>query len=149
MTPKKPSKTAVAFTKKLVRLRSDRKDEKEQHRGKNKRNPPTPKQRNEILAKTGASCHICGGKIKGTWHADHVVSHSSGGLSQVDNYLPAHQICNSARKAYTPEEFQWIIKLGVWLRTQIANETTVGKDAVEKFCASDKNRVKRQVGSKP
>ena len=149
MSAKNTSGSPAKFAKKLQKWQASRLAKKAENRNSIKHKTLTPKQRIEVKNKTEGNCHICGGKLDKNWHADHVVSHSSGGSSKVDNYLPAHQICNSARKAYTPEEFQWIIKLGVWLRTQIANETTVGKDAAEKFCVSDKNRVKRHVGSKP
>ena len=36
----------------------------------------TKSQREAVLSKTNAHCHICGGKINGTWQADHVLSYS-------------------------------------------------------------------------
>jgi 5-methylcytosine-specific restriction endonuclease McrA len=91
--------------------------------------------RRTVLAKTGGRCHICGGSIDGDkWHADHVLAYASGGVHSLDNYLPTHSICNSYRRSFSAEEFQWVLKLGVWLRSQIARETIIGIEACEKFC---------------
>ena len=98
----------------------------------------TNAQRALVFAKTNGRCHICGGAIQGTWHADHVFPHSSGGAHSVDNYLPAHDVCNAYRWDYTPEEYQLILKLGVWLKGEILRKTAIGRAAAEPF-------VKRQV----
>jgi hypothetical protein len=76
--------------------------------------------------------------IEGRWNADHVFQHASGGAHSVDNYLPAHPGCNTYRWDYTPDEYQLILKLGVWLKGEIMRETRIGMDAADKF-------VKRQV----
>jgi hypothetical protein len=80
-------------------------------------------ERRQILAKTAGRCHICGGAIEGAWHADHVLAHSGGGGHIADNYLPAHALCNNYRWDYSSEEFQYILKLGVWIRTQIERKS--------------------------
>jgi len=36
--------------------------------------------------------------------------------------------------AFAIAEFQWVLKLGVWLRGEIARETMIGREAAEKFC---------------
>jgi 5-methylcytosine-specific restriction endonuclease McrA len=118
---------------------------KKQHRAKAIRKPTNAASRLEILSKTDGLCHICGGEIDGAWHADHVHPHSRGGKHDIANYLPAHQICNSSRKGFDPEEIQWILKLGVWLKTQIENETNVGLQAAEKFCIHERRRADRCV----
>jgi hypothetical protein len=97
--------------------------------------------------KTDGRCHICGGEIDGEWQADHVLSHALGGANGLGNFLPAHQICNQYRWSYGSEEFQWILKLGVWLRTQIQRETQLGKQAAETFCAYERARIKRRKRS--
>ena len=102
-------------------------------------------QRKEVLAKTGGRCHICGGIIEeNDWQADHVLAHSAGGKHSVDNYLPAHTLCNNYRWHYDAEEFQWILKLGVWLRTQIERETPLGRSAGQVFCNYDHKRAQRR-----
>ena len=119
-------------------------DTKKKHRDGTTRKPLTATFRERILSKTAGVCHICGGKIKGTWHADHVTSHSRAGEHDIANYLPAHQTCNSSRKAFDPEEMQWILKLGVWLKTQIEKETVEGRMAAKKFCQTEIRRIARQ-----
>jgi 5-methylcytosine-specific restriction endonuclease McrA len=106
----------------------------------------TAAERQRILAKTSGRCHICGGKIDGgTRQADHVIAHSAGGTHDVDNYLPAHAACNNYRWDYLPEEFQYILKLGVWARTQIERGTTVGNDVASAFAGHEARRVKRRI----
>ena len=101
--------------------------------------------RSIVLAKTGGRCHICGGIIDGgAWQADHVLAHATGGKHSVDNYLPAHSLCNNYRWHYDAEEFQWILKLGVWMRTQIENETAIGRNVGERFREHDRRRAGRR-----
>lgn len=99
-----------------------------------------------ILAKTDGRCHLCGGLIDPDekWQADHVLAHSTGGAGTVENYLAAHALCNNYRWHYSPEEFQWILKLGVWLRTQIERGTAIGRHAGELFCRYDAQRAARR-----
>jgi HNH endonuclease len=101
--------------------------------------------RGKVLSKTGGRCHICGGAIDADdWQADHVLAHSTGGAHSVDNYLPAHSICNNYRWHYDAEEFQWILKLGVWLRTQIEKETAIGQEVGQIFCDHERRRAGRR-----
>jgi hypothetical protein len=101
--------------------------------------------RDEVLGKTGGRCHICGGIINANdWQADDILAHSTGGKHSVDNYLPAHSICNNYRWHYDAEEFQWILKLGVWMRTQIESETPLGQAAGQKFGAHERRRAGRR-----
>ncbi len=103
----------------------------------------TAAERKEILRKTGGRCHICGGEIADKWQADHVLAHSAGGAHTPDNYLPAHAVCNNYRWDYSAEEFQEILRLGVWLRTEIEKETLIGCKAGERFMKYDQRRQKR------
>jgi hypothetical protein len=103
-----------------------------------------------VFLKSGGRCHICGGAIDGQeWQADHVFAHSAGGAHSLDNYLPAHSLCNNYRWHYDTEEFQWILKLGVWLRTQIEEQTPLGIAAATKFTAHDRRRSLRRRPAKP
>ena len=90
---------------------------------------------------------MCGGLIDGYWEADHVLAHSSGGDNSVDNYLPAHRTCNNYRWDYLPEKFQEILRLGVWLRTQIEKQTLLGQTAGDSYARYEKSRLARR-GSK-
>lgn len=138
-------KSGAEFGKRLRSLRRLRRRRKMETRDQLVRRSLSRVERNQILRKTGGRCHICGGLIEGRWEADHVFSHSLGGQHEADNYLPAHKICNNYRWFYGTEEFQWILKLGVWLRTQIEKETTLGQAAAEAFCSRDRLRAGRRV----
>src|SRR5580692_4217021 len=128
----------------LVGLRSKRREGK-RNSVRGPRAGLTPKERRQVLAKTSRRCHICGGEIKGkAWQADHVMAHSAGGIHGVENYLPAHSLCNNYRWDYLPEEFQIVLKLGVWARTQIERGTTVGNDVARAFTGHEIRRVKRR-----
>ncbi|MEO7840638.1 MAG: HNH endonuclease [Anaerolineales bacterium] len=109
----------------------------------------TGEERDLILQKTGKRCHICGGKIKRDeiWQADHILAHTHGGVHSVENYLPAHSICNNYRWHYGAEEFQWILKLGVWTRTLMEKGGQLGITLAEKFIKHERNRISRQRNS--
>lgn len=145
MNPEPPLTNPEDFSNLLRSLRNNRRQRKTELKKFNLlREPLSNVQRREILAKTGGRCHICGGEIEGTWHADHVLAHSGGGGHSPDNYLPAHALCNNYRWDYSSEEFQHILKLGVWIRTQIENSTTVGQVAAKGFVAYEAARLRRR-----
>jgi hypothetical protein len=100
-------------------------------------------QRAEVSAKTGHRCHICGGRVRAGWRADHVLSHSAGGRHEVRNYLPAHAICNGYRWDYSPQECQWIIKIGIWARLRMEQPSALGQEMLEAFHAYETHRAKR------
>ena len=131
--------SASDFVERLRSLRQLRRDHKlELLNQVFNRQSLSGREREDILAKTDSRCHICGGPIEdNTWEADHVVSHPPGGQQSIDDYLPAHSICSGYRRLYEPEEFQWILKLGVWLRTQIEIEAELGQRAARAFCKYD------------
>jgi len=107
------------------------------------------KQRQIIHAKTAGRCHVCGGEVtQENFEADHVLSHSSGGGSTVDNFLPACRTCNNYRWHYLSEEFRWILKLGVWARSEIANGTRLGDSMGAFFIKREKVREKRRKSSR-
>ena len=137
------------FARRLGRYRARRRKKKAEMKaeGRAPRRALSPEERKRVLKKTGRRCHMCGGKITGGWHADHVLAHSTGGKHHVDNYLPAHMLCNSYRWDYSEKEFQIILKLGVWIRTQIEKQTPLGMDAAERFLAHESQRVKRSMMS--
>jgi 5-methylcytosine-specific restriction endonuclease McrA len=101
-------------------------------------------ERRQILAKTAGRCHICGGAIEGAWQADHVLAHSGGGGHIADNYLPAHALCNNYRWDYSSEEFQYILKLGVWIRTQLERKSAIGRAVAAAYLAYDTARARRR-----
>lgn len=137
--------TAEAFAEYLRDLRTEREHRKASEKSfRKKRKSLTPEERNQVYRKTDGRCHICGGEIDGQWEADHIVAHSGGGDHEIDNYLPAHRVCNYYRWDYVPEEFEEILRLGVWLRTQIERERKVGKMAAEQFIKYEQGRIRRR-----
>lgn len=142
------AKSAHELSAQYVAMRNERKNRKERTKASgSKRTQLTIKQRERILAKTNSRCHLCGGKINGKWQADHVLAHSSGGKHAEDNYLPAHILCNNYRWHYTADEFQQILKLGVWARTQIQRYTAIGRYIADEFLKHENNRISRNKKS--
>jgi 5-methylcytosine-specific restriction endonuclease McrA len=107
----------------------------------------SPSEREGVFRKTNGRCHICGGSIDGKWQADHVFSHSAGGAHAADNYLPAHALCNNYRWDYSADEFQSILKLGVWLRSEIEHKSTLGLKIAERYLAHERRRAARGIGT--
>lgn len=130
------------YLKSLSHRRGSSKKKSKSHKGRRKR--LTSAERETILKKTDRRCHVCGGIIDGYWEADHVLAHSGGGGHSVDNYLSSHRMCNNYRWDYVPEEFQEILRLGVWLRTQIAKQSNLGKSVGEAFIKHEKRRISRR-----
>ena len=105
----------------------------------------TRKQRGIVLAKTAGRCHLCGGKTKGKFAADHVLSHAAGGRHAIDNYLPAHRLCNGCRWFYSAEEFQWILRMGVWARKQMEDgKSDTAENLREAFLKHERGVRKRR-----
>jgi hypothetical protein len=144
MSPKKTG--GQELRERLVELRALREEGKTANRRPRSQRLSSA-EREAILNKTGAKCHICGGDIEGQWNADHVMAHSAGGEHSVDNYLPAHGICNNYRWDYLAEEFQLILKLGVWAKTQIEKGVPVGRDMAERFAKHETRRAARRKES--
>ncbi len=137
-------KNAAEFTAHLSALRKKRRKQELKARSHGrKRQFPTPSKRREILKKTGGRCHICGGRVEQDWTADHVLAHARGGSHDANNYLPAHPTCNQYRWFFGPEEFQWILKLGVWFRTQIQTKKPSALKLAEGFLLHEAQRKRR------
>jgi len=133
------------FVQRLKELQQSRLKRKIELRDGLVRKSPSISERPKILAKTGGQCHVYGGPIEGNqWDADHISAHSLGGKPLLDNFLPADSICNGCRWFFQPEEIQWILKLGVWLRKQIEDETKLGMQAAQAFCKQDYVRELRR-----
>jgi hypothetical protein len=137
------------FAELLRSLRVARQKCKDRYRNsKQRRRSLSALQRAQIFQKTAGKCHICGGTIEGAWQADHVLAHSGGGTHVSNNYLPAHPLCNNYRWDYSSEEFQLILKLGVWIRTQIERKSAIGRAAATAYLAYDAARARRRRPSK-
>lgn len=141
--PREPE-TVEELVAHIRELRMKREVRKSQNRPSTRRVPVSVLDRSRIHAKTAGRCHICGGEVGERWQADHVLAHSGGGLHHSDNYLPAHSLCNNYRWDYLPDEFQLILKLGVWARTQIEQQTALGKKMVAAFVSYENARRQRR-----
>jgi 5-methylcytosine-specific restriction endonuclease McrA len=138
--------TAEAFAESLHGFRLMRRRRKAELRASvAPRQALSTAEREEVFRKTAGHCHICGGTIDGKWQADHVFSHSAGGPHAADNYLPAHALCNNYRWDYSAEEFQVILKLGAWMRTEIEKKTTLGLRVTERYLVHERSRAGRRV----
>lgn len=84
----------------------------------------------------------------GKWDADHVLAHSSGGAHAAENYLPAHRLCNNYRWDYSPEEFQWVLKMGVWARTQMEKGGGFGDELLRRFFVYEMRREGRRKSNR-
>jgi 5-methylcytosine-specific restriction endonuclease McrA len=126
--------------------------EARRQRQANQRTSPTRRklltalERAAVLEKTGRRCHICGGEVSTQWQADHVLARSSGGLHSAENYLPAHTLCNNYRWDYDAEEFQWVLKIGVWARKQMEDSSRLGSDMLKAFYKYEVQRHRRGRG---
>jgi hypothetical protein len=132
------------FAERLRFLRQSRRSPKLGIREQLVRESLSADDRRQVFAKTGGRCHICGGVIEGNWAADYLDSHCVAGPHTLDNYLPAHPSCNNYRWFYGPEELQWILKLGVWLRNLIERKTTLGRRASHAFWKYECIRILRR-----
>ena len=135
---------ATRLIEHLRRLRHDRRHRPIIAPRKARRYALTQSERAAIAAKTDGRCHICGGVLDLVWEADHVVPHSTGGLHRLENYLPAHALCNNYRWSYSPEEFQWVLKIGVWARLVMEQSKPIGRQMTEQFCGYERGRVRRR-----
>ncbi len=142
-----PRKRATYLRKKFARLNDKRKKETALRRatGPAERKRLTTKQRKRVLAKTDGRCHICGGRVGERWQADHVHPHGRGGDHTEENFLASHALCNNYRWHYLPEEFQYIMKLGVWAKKQVEKETAVGEQIAAGFVQQERRRIRRST----
>jgi hypothetical protein len=156
-----PTKTKIGATKKMSELRIPKSEgalvkrlrllhERRKLFPRQARRLHLPSaQRRIVYKKTGGRCHLCGGKLNGKdFAADHVLSHKAGGKSGIENFLPAHGLCNGSRWFYSAEEFKWILRMGVWARKQIEDQTPVGRCIVPKFLKKEKKNEERRKSKK-
>ncbi len=61
---------------------------------------------------------------------------------RIDNYLPAHSLCNNYRWDYLDKEFQLILKIGIWGKKQIEDKTDLGLKLAEGFIKYERNRLR-------
>jgi len=147
MESKEPQ-TPAELMSMIQKLRRERERRKDKHKAQGRRRmSPAKKLRPQIFAKTGGRCHLCGDEIEegSDWQSDHVLAHSGGGVNTVDNYLPAHRLCNNYRWDYLAEEFQLILKLGVFVREAIEKNRPLGRKVADAFMKKEQRRRNRRV----
>ena len=76
-----------------------------------------------------------------------MLAQSGGGEHSADNYLPAHQVCNNYRWDYLPEEFQEILRMGVWIRTQVQERSKIGQLVGDAYLQHERKRISRRAGA--
>lgn len=73
-----------------------------------------------------------------------MLAHSTGApesiLDPLENYLPAHYLCNNYRWDYSQEEIQWILKIGVWARTRMQGNRSLDRKMRDAFYRDDRKR---------
>jgi hypothetical protein len=141
--------TVEDFVRNLRKLRVQRNDAQKQAQ-RVPRKALTAEERMAILSKTGSRCHICGGEIvpNSSWDADHVQRHGVGGGNKSDNYLAAHELCNTYRWDHLPEEMQWVLKIGVWARRQMESNSEFGRKMTNLFFENELRRQRRKKANK-
>lgn len=94
-----------------------------------------------IYEKTSGTCHICGCEL-----SDKKFSLTSSIKKEVsvENSMPACQSCKRLYDNYMPSEIKWIIKIGMWARTQIEFETEIGQEIAIELIVSEKERELRK-----
>jgi hypothetical protein len=140
--------SGLAFSKLLRRLHSKRRRSRLRELAtRQPRRRLTPEERKAVLQKTGSRCHICGDRIplNQPWAADHILAHAHGGRNSVDNLLPAHKACNTYRRHFGAEEFAWILKLGVWMRGEVAKQRSDAIKLADRFAKHHKRLNQRRV----
>jgi 5-methylcytosine-specific restriction endonuclease McrA len=144
------------LAKRLQELHQERRDlkrKRKQEKQKDRR-PLNAEERKVVLEKTNGHCHLCGGTMSENAEGelveerkpvgdpikpvfDHIVPYATGGTNDLNNFLAAHGLCNGARWFYSPEEFQWILRMGVWARSQMERETDIGSKMLPWFWANE------------
>ena len=145
-------KNKSTLPRSAIELRRRLRELREARRARHRSRPPgrrrphlSSEHRALVFRKSGGRCHVCGGRVGPQWKADHVLAHSSGGVHSPENYLPAHALCNGYRWDYDPEEFQWLLKIGVWARRQMERGTETGSAMLTVFFRHEVQRHGRRA----
>lgn len=68
---------------------------------------PTTEMRRYIFERDGEVCTYCG-CTEGPFHVDHIIPHSRGGETSLDNLTVACRSCNVRKRTRTPQEMGWV-----------------------------------------
>jgi 5-methylcytosine-specific restriction endonuclease McrA len=109
----------------------------------------TSSERAEVFRKTAGTCHVCGDSAGKGWQADHVIPHTLGGRTSLDNYLPICRECNGLRWSHTPKVMRLIMRLGVYAKHEIRHETELGEQLIRLVLRRlHSNRRRRKVSTR-
>lgn len=126
------------FSAELRRLNNKRSEKKE----KNSTSKNIKKSEKELVfKKTNGSCHVCGCKLE---QEKFSITSSLGKENSIENSLPACQSCKRIFDNYLPSEIKWILKIGLWAKTQIEYETEIGKDIAIEIIEQEKDRENKK-----
>jgi len=89
----------------------------------------------DIFNKTNGICHICGCELD-------IESFSITG--SLENGLPACKGCKMIYDNYMPSEIKWMLKIGLWAKTQVEYETDIGKEIATEIIEIEKDREGRK-----
>jgi hypothetical protein len=124
-----------AELRRLNELRSEKKNEKKKSKTLKK------SEKEEVFKKTKGLCHICGIDLQ---EEKFSITNSFGKETSFETSLPACQSCKRIYDNYLPSEIKWILKIGLWAKTQIEYETEIGKDIAIEIVEQEKDREKRR-----
>jgi 5-methylcytosine-specific restriction endonuclease McrA len=102
--------------------------------------------RKRILAKTGGRCHVCGEPLGKEWSADHVQPRARGGEDAEANFLPACRTCNAARWHRRPRVIRRMLRLGVYLLSEVDRGSTLGNRVRDYYLDRRKHNKARREG---
>lgn len=68
------------------------------------RRHPTKRMRDTVFGRDGMRCTYCG-CTSGPFHIDHIIPHSRGGETAIDNLTVACKPCNLSKHAKSPDEW--------------------------------------------
>jgi 5-methylcytosine-specific restriction endonuclease McrA len=95
----------------------------------------------DVYKKTNGICHICGCELDSDKFS---VTNSIQDENSLENYLPACQSCKRIFDNYLPSEIKWMLKIGMWAKTQIEYETEIGLDIATEIVEHEKDRENKR-----
>ena len=137
---------SIFFSAELRRIRNEREKLKKERKGK-KTVRLKKQEKIDIYNKTKGICHICGSKLS---ESKFSITSSLTNEISVETSLPACKDCKRFYDNYLPDEIKWMIKLGMWAKTQVEFETDLGKTIALDITEQEKYREsKRKKPRKP
>ena len=95
----------------------------------------------EIFNKTNGICHICGCEL---YFEKFSITCSAEKEKSVESCLPACKSCKMIYDNYLSSEIKWMLKIGLWAKTQIEYETDIGKEIATEIIEVEKDRENRK-----